>query len=85
MGADHVRIFVQSLPGSDLRVISDAIESRANRLAESLGTRRHLHRNIGERRRSPAFALKGDNKPILRLAQVDRCRQALREATLATA
>jgi myo-inositol 2-dehydrogenase/D-chiro-inositol 1-dehydrogenase len=37
MGADHARIFARELPGAALRVICDADEARARRLADSLG------------------------------------------------
>src|SRR5262249_8070549 len=37
MGADHARIFAERLPGAELRVICDADETRARRLADALG------------------------------------------------
>ena len=37
MGADHARIFARELPGAELRVICDADQARARRLADSLG------------------------------------------------
>lgn len=37
MGADHARIFAERLPGAELRVICDADEARARKLADSLG------------------------------------------------
>lgn len=39
MGADHARIFARDLPGVELRVICDADEARARRLADSLGVK----------------------------------------------
>ncbi|WP_123150585.1 Gfo/Idh/MocA family oxidoreductase [Mesorhizobium delmotii] len=62
IGTDHARIFAQSPPGSDLRVICNANESRAKRLVESLGTRRHLHRKIGGPRNSAGG--RGDTRPL---------------------
>jgi myo-inositol 2-dehydrogenase/D-chiro-inositol 1-dehydrogenase len=38
MGADHARIFAETLPGAELRVVCDADAARAKSVAESLGS-----------------------------------------------
>ncbi|MDE2383185.1 MAG: Gfo/Idh/MocA family oxidoreductase [Alphaproteobacteria bacterium] len=39
MGADHARIFAERLPGVDLRVICDADEARARKIADGFGVK----------------------------------------------
>lgn len=38
MGSDHARIFAEEVPGATLRVVCDAVEERARRIADAFGS-----------------------------------------------